>query len=160
VSAARKGTRPAPRRRATRKTRATAPVVTPAVLMDEAVKARAFSHSKYSRFAVGAALLTASGRILHGCNVENASYGLTCCAERTAVFKAVSEGERDFVAIAVTARDGQGAPPCGACRQVMAEFAPDLLVYWRDKRGRILHKTLRALLPDMFDFEKQGGRIR
>lgn len=128
--------------------------------MDEAVKARAFSHSKYSRFAVGAALLTASGRILHGCNVENASYGLTCCAERTAVFKAVSEGERDFVAIAVTARDGQGAPPCGACRQVMAEFAPDLLVYWRDKRGRILHKTLRALLPDMFDFEKQGGRIR
>lgn len=128
--------------------------------MDEAVKARAFSHSKYSRFAVGAALLTASGRVIHGCNVENASYGLTCCAERTAVFKAVSEGERDFVAIAVTARDGQGAPPCGACRQVMAEFAPDLLVYWRDKRGRILHKTLRALLPDMFDFVKQGGKVR
>lgn len=130
------------------------------MLMDEAVKARAFSHSKYSRFAVGAALLTASGRVIHGCNVENASYGLTCCAERTAVFKAVSEGERTFVAIAVTARDGQGAPPCGACRQVMAEFAPDLLVYWRDKRGRILHKTLRALLPDMFDFVKQGGKVR
>ena len=157
MSAARTSTRPASRRRVARKV---APVVTPTVLMDEAVKARAFSHSKYSRFAVGAALLTASGRVIRGCNVENASYGLTCCAERTAVFKAVSEGERDFVAIAVTARDGQGAPPCGACRQVMAEFAPDLLVYWRDKRGRILHKTLRALLPDMFDFVTQGGKVR
>ena len=161
MSAARKSIRSRPSAaRRPRAARPAAAVVTPTVLMAEAVKARAFSHSKYSRFAVGAALLTASGRVIHGCNVENASYGLTCCAERTAVFKAVSEGERDFVAIAVTARDGQGAPPCGACRQVMAEFAPDLLVYWRDRRGRILHKPLRALLPDMFDFVKQGGRIR
>jgi cytidine deaminase len=134
--------------------------VSPKALMAEAVRARAASHSPYSRFAVGAALLTASGRIVHGCNVENASYGLTCCAERTAVFKAVSDGERRFVAIAVTARDGQGAPPCGACRQVMAEFAPDLDVYWRDRRGRIVHRSLRALLPNLFDFVKEGGKPR
>jgi len=89
-------------------------------LMREAVKAREASYSPYSRFAVGAALLGASGRIYHGCNVENASFGLTCCAERTAAFKAVSEGEQEFLAVAVTARTGHGAPPCGACRQVMA----------------------------------------
>ncbi|MEQ1834577.1 MAG: cytidine deaminase, partial [Candidatus Eisenbacteria bacterium] len=129
-------------------------------LMAAAVQARAASHSPYSRFAVGAALLTESGAIFHGCNVENASYGLTCCAERTAVFKAVSEGERRFVAIAVTAREGQGAPPCGACRQVMSEFAPDLLVYWRDARGRILHKSLSALLPDQFQFVKPTRSAR
>ncbi len=144
--------------RSRRKPRAsTSAPLAPAVaqsLMTAAVQARAHSHSPYSRFAVGAALLTASGTIHHGCNVENASYGLTCCAERTAVFKAVSEGESDFVAIAVTAREGQGAPPCGACRQVLAEFAPDLLVYWRDARGRILHKSLSALLPDQFKFVK------
>ena len=135
-------------------------VATPRELMALAVKARAASHSPYSRFAVGAALLTASGQVFLGCNVENASYGLTCCAERTAVFKAVSEGERRFIAIAVTAREGQGAPPCGACRQVMAEFAPDLLVYWRDRGGRIRHKSLSALLPDQFEFVKPAGRGR
>lgn len=135
-------------------------VVSPKELMSLAVQARAASHSPYSRFAVGAALLTESGIVYLGCNVENASYGLTCCAERTAVFKAVSDGERRFVAMAVTAREGQGAPPCGACRQVMAEFAPDLLVYWRDRGGRIRHKSLSALLPDQFDFVKQGGKPR
>ncbi len=128
--------------------------------MREAVAARAASHSPYSRFAVGAALLGASGRVYHGCNVENASFGLTCCAERTAVFKAVSEGERDFTAIAVTARGGQGAPPCGACRQVLAEFSPDLWVYWRDRRGRLLKKRLGVLLPDQFEFVRPGGKRR
>ena len=134
--------------------------LTPHDLMALAVHARAASHSPYSRFAVGAALLTHSGRVFLGCNVENASYGLTCCAERTAVFKAVSEGERRFAAIAVTAREGQGAPPCGACRQVMAEFAPDLLVYWRDRGGRMRHKSLQSLLPDQFEFVKRGGKPR
>lgn len=143
-----------------RKAAAAATVATPRELMALAVKARAKSHSPYSRFAVGAALLTASGEVFLGCNVENASYGLTCCAERTAVFKAVSEGERRFIAIAVTAREGQGAPPCGACRQVMAEFAPDLLVYWRDRSGRIRHKSLSALLPDQFEFVGPGGKSR
>ena len=125
-------------------------------LMAEAVAARGTSHSPYSRFPVGAALLTEAGRVYHGCNVENASYGLTCCAERTALFKAVSEGERAFSAIAVTARSGEGAPPCGACRQVLSEFAPDLWVYWRDQRGRILRKRLGELLPDQFQFRRRG----
>ena len=98
-----------------------------------------------------------SGRVFHGCNVENASFGLTTCAERTAVFTAVSEGERDFVAIAVTAREGRGAPPCGSCRQVLHEFAPAIWVYWRDAGGRILKRRLRALLPKAFVL-KRGRR--
>jgi len=127
-------------------------------LMREAMKAREASYSPYSRFAVGAALLGVSGRVYHGCNVENASFGLTCCAERTALFKAVSDGEREFLAVAVTARTGHGAPPCGACRQVMAEFSPSMWVYWRDTRGRVLKKRLAALLPDMFDFMDHGRK--
>lgn len=161
MSAARRKSAAAPAK--PRRARPAPAPLTPAAarsLMAAAVQARAHSHSPYSRFAVGAALLTESGAIHHGCNVENASYGLTCCAERTAVFKAVSEGDKRFVAIAVTARDGQGAPPCGACRQVMAEFAPDLHVYWRDFRGRILHKSLAALLPDQFQFVRHTGRRR
>ena len=130
----------------------------PEALMREAMKAREASYSPYSRFAVGAALLGASGRIYHGCNVENASFGLTCCAERTAAFKAVSEGEQEFLAVAVTARTGHGAPPCGACRQVLAEFSPSMWVYWRDTRGRILKKRLAALLPDLFDFMDHGRK--
>jgi len=132
--------------------------VTPEALMREAMKARDASYSPYSRFAVGAALLGASGRVYLGCNVENASFGLTCCAERTAAFKAVSEGEQEFLAVAVTARSGHGAPPCGACRQVLAEFSPSMWVYWRDTRGRVLKKRLSALLPDMFDFMDHGRK--
>ena len=143
------------RRPGARRARRKGPRVDPASLMLQAVAARGASHSPYSRFPVGAALLAASGAVYHGCNVENASFGLTCCAERTALFKAVSEGEREFTAIAVTARAGEGAPPCGACRQVLAEFAPDLMVYWRDARGRILGKRLGALLPDQFDFRRR-----
>ena len=128
-------------------------------LMREAVAARTASFSPYSRFPVGAALLGASGRIYHGCNVENASFGLTCCAERTAVFAAVSQGERAFTAIAVTARAGAGAPPCGACRQVLAEFSPDLWVYWRDMRGRLLRRRLGELLPEQFRL-RRGEKAR
>ena len=131
---------------------------TPEALMREAMKAREASYSPYSRFAVGAALLGASGRVYQGCNVENASFGLTCCAERTALFKAVSEGEREFLAVAVTARTGQGAPPCGGCRQVLAEFSPGMWVYWRDTRGRLLKKRLSALLPNLFDFMDHGRK--
>jgi cytidine deaminase len=134
--------------------------LTPKALMREAVLARAPSYSPYSRFAVGAALQGASGAVYHGCNVENASFGLTCCAERSAVFQAVSAGEQSFTAIAVTARAGQGAPPCGACRQVLAEFAPNLVVYWRDQRGHILKKKLSVLLPDQFDLVQPGGTRR
>ena len=125
--------------------------MTPKALMAEAVKARKRAYAPYSRFPVGAALLTKDGRVYHGCNVENASYGLTICAERNAVWKAVSEGVTEFSAIAVTARDGRGAPPCGSCRQVLHEFAPHALVYWRDARGRILKRKLTELLPDTFN---------
>ena len=122
-----------------------------AELLDEADRARSRAYAPYSRFSVGAALLSASGRVFHGCNVENASYGLAMCAERTALFKAVSEGEREFVAVAISAGKGRPAPPCGACRQVLHEFAPDLRVHWRDAGGRIVSVSLRRLLARAFD---------
>jgi cytidine deaminase len=131
-------------------------------LMEEAVRARSRAYAPYSRFPVGAALLLADGRVIHGCNVENASYGLTACAERVAMWKAISEGRDRFVAIAITARDGQGAPPCGACRQVLHEFAPDLRVVWRSASGELLERPLAELLPDAFRFRRAsrpgGGR--
>lgn len=126
--------------------------MTPRELMAEADKARKSSYSPYSRFAVGAALLTGSGRVVRGCNVENSSFGLACCAERTAVFKAVSEGERDFVAIAISAGPKRGSAPCGACRQVLHEFAPELWVHFRDGRGAVVRRRLTALLADAFRF--------
>ena len=106
------------------------------------------SYSCYSRFPVGAALLCSDGRVFQGCNIENASFGLTCCAERTAVFKAVSEGARAFEAIAIASE--KPAWPCGACRQVLNEFAPDLrvLITWGD--GERAEKTLSELLPNSF----------
>ena len=119
-------------------------------LMEEAEHAREHAHAPYSRFLVGAALLARSGRIVHGSNVENASYGLSVCAERTALWKAVTEGEREFTAIAITAGPGAGAPPCGACRQVLLEFAPELRVLWRDARGRIVARHLEELLAEPF----------
>ena len=131
--------------------------MTPRGLMAEARRARRMAYAPYSRFTVGAALLTASGRVFHGCNVENASFGLTTCAERAAVFRAVGEGEREFTAIAVTAREGRGAPPCGSCRQVLQEFAPHMWVYWRDARGRVLKQKLKALLPRAFALAKGGA---
>ena len=132
--------------------------MTPRELMAEAARARRRSHAPYSGFAVGAALLTRDGRVIHGCNVENASYGLAICAERNAVWKAVSEGLLDFEAVAVTAGRGQGAPPCGACRQVLHEFAPRMWVYWRDARNRILRRRLDQLLPLAFDLAPRRHR--
>ena len=126
--------------------------------MAEAVKARKLAYAPYSKFPVGAALLTRDGRVIRACNVENASYGLSVCAERNAIWKAVSEGEREFAAIAITAREGRGAPPCGSCRQVLHEFAPDAWVYWRNARGGIVKRRLAALLPLAFDF--RGGDRR
>jgi len=123
---------------------------TPRDLIREADRARRRAYAPYSDFPVGAALLTRQGRVIHGCNVENASYGLCVCAERTALWKALIEGESEFTAIAVTARQGHGAPPCGACRQVLFEFAPRLWVYWRDGRGRILRRRLVELLAMPF----------
>jgi cytidine deaminase len=106
------------------------------------------AHAPYSRFAVGAALLTADGSVVTGVNVENGSYGLTSCAERNAVFTAIGAGHREFQAIAVHG-DAASAPPCGACRQVLAEFAPELPVIWR-RGGELVTTPLSALLPDRF----------
>lgn len=128
----------------------------PQALMAEAVRARREAYAPYSRFPVGAALLAKDGRVIRGSNVENASYGMSVCAERTAVWKAVSEGIREFEAIAITAREGSGAPPCGACRQILQEFAPHMTVLWRDGRGRIRSSRLSELLPQAFVLKTEG----
>ena len=132
--------------------------ITPERLMAEADRARRRAYAPYSEFAVGAALLTRAGRVVHGCNVENASFGLCMCAERTAALKAVSEGEREFTAVAVTAGAGEGSSPCGSCRQFLHEFSPRMWVYWRDARGRIVRRRLDALLPEAFDLVRAKGR--
>lgn len=106
----------------------------------------------YSKFKVGAALLTSAGEIIAGANVESASYGLTCCAERVALFKALTEGRRHFKAVAVVARAPGGAMPCGACRQLLAEYAPDAVVWTADSRHprKIKEFTVAGLLPAAF----------
>ena len=111
-----------------------------------AAQARERAYAPYSQFAVGAALLAKSGRVYTACNVENVSYGLSVCAERAAVFKAVSEGEREFEAIAVVTETG--VTPCGACRQVLREFGEDLRVIVADASGRYRVFSLRELLPE------------
>ncbi|HZY45620.1 MAG TPA: cytidine deaminase [Anaerolineae bacterium] len=113
-----------------------------------AQKVRLRAYAPYSHYKVGAALLGKSGRVYLGCNVENASYGLTCCAERNAVFTAVSAGETEFEAIAVATRNS--GSPCGACRQVLSEFAPDLKIYIASKDGRINTTSIKKLLPGAF----------
>lgn len=118
-------------------------------LIAQALEARRRSYSPYSGYAVGAALLGASGRVYLGCNIENAAYGDSICAERTAVVKAVSEGEREFVAIAVATENG--GMPCGACRQVLNEFAPEIDVIVVDGKGReVQHAPLTHILPFAF----------
>ncbi len=118
-------------------------------LVAAARAARGASYSPYSRFAVGAALLCTDGTVVSGCNVENASYGLTICAERTAVFAAVANGHRSFSAIAVAGPPEAVTSPCGACRQVLAEFAPEMRVLYTVPDG-IVSTTLDALLPNRF----------
>lgn len=121
-------------------------------LVEAAARARAGSVSPYSKFKVGAALLTRSGRIIGGANVESASYGLTCCAERIALFKALTDKETDFVAVAVVARCAGGPMPCGACRQLLAEYAPAARVFVADSAdlGAVRRFTVRGLLPHAF----------
>lgn len=121
-------------------------------LIRAAFQARQHAVAPYSKFKVGAALATRSGKIVTGANVESASYGLTCCAERVALFKALTEGYRYFTAIAVVARAPGGPMPCGACRQVLAEYAPNAVVWVADSRVRRLIKefTIADLLPAAF----------
>lgn len=118
-------------------------------LMDCAIKARENAYSPYSHFAVGAALLCEDGTLYEGCNIENASYGLTNCAERTVIFKAVSEGHIKFKALAVVADTEGPCAPCGACRQVMAEFKIPLIIMG-NLMGNIKMVTIEEVLPFSF----------
>lgn len=126
-------------------------------LMKMAIEARQNAYAPYSHFAVGAALLAESGRVYTGCNIENASYGLTCCAERNAIFAAVGAGERRFKMLAVAADSPEPVAPCGACRQVIAEFCIPLVVMGNLKEAT---KTMTAeeLLPYGFGQESMNNK--
>ena len=120
-------------------------------LASAALAARENAHAPYSHFRVGAALEDASGRVHTGCNVENATYGLTLCAERVAVFKAVSEGARKFRRIVIAADTEALTPPCGACRQILWEFCGDLEITLLNPRGKTETLQLKDLFPRAFD---------
>jgi cytidine deaminase len=126
-------------------------MATDETLIDAARRAREHAHAAFSQFKVGAALETADGQIITGCNIENATYGLTICAERVAMFKALSEGHRAFTRVAVVADTDAPTPPCGACRQILWEFGGDLqvlLANLTESKGRL---QLKDLLPMPFD---------
>lgn len=130
-------------------------------LMKKAIEARERAYVPYSNFKVGAAVLGRDGQVYTGCNIENAAYGPTNCAERTAIFKAVSEGVLDFSALAVVADTEDPVTPCGVCRQVMAEFfGPETPVFLGNLRGEISSTTLGDLLPGAFtkkELRQEGG---
>jgi cytidine deaminase len=120
-------------------------------LVEAALAARTNAHAPYSHFQVGAALESADGRVFTGCNVENATYGLSVCAERVAVFKAISEGARQFQRIAISADTDVLTPPCGACRQILWEFCGDIELTLVNLRGKTETLHLRNLFPRPFD---------
>ncbi|MBU8879430.1 cytidine deaminase [Bacillus sp. FJAT-29790] len=123
-------------------------------LIEEAKIAMNKAYVPYSKFKVGAALLTEDGKVYHGCNIENAAYSMTNCAERTAIFKAYSEGDKKFAALAVVADTGRPVPPCGACRQVIAELCPkEMKVILTNLQGDIQELTVEELLPGAFSPE-------
>jgi len=123
-------------------------------LIEEAKKAREFAYVPYSKYKVGAALLTKNGKIYRGCNIENAAYSMCNCAERTALFKAYSEGDVDYVAIAVVADAPRPVPPCGACRQVISELCPpEMKVILTNLKGSVQEITVKELLPGAFSAE-------
>jgi cytidine deaminase len=126
-------------------------VVEKDLLIEAAKQARENAHAPYSNFRVGAALRSTSGRIFGGCNVENATYGLTMCAERVAIFKAVSEGERGFSALAVITDTEVLTPPCGACRQLIWEFCGDIPVSLANLKGKVEVSQMKELFPRPFD---------
>jgi len=118
-------------------------------LIQLAAEARKNAYVPYSKYAVGAALLSGSGKVYTGVNIENAAFPVTICAERTAIFKAISEGEKELKAIAVVTKNG--GFPCGSCRQVMAEFNPDMKIYIANEKGDLIQETsLKEILPGYF----------
>ena len=119
-------------------------------LVKEALEAKKRSHAPYSHFRVGAALLPATGKIYRGCNVEISTYALTICAERTAIFKAISEGDKEFRAIAVVSDDPGYTPPCGACRQVLMDLAGNIDFLMINGKGSVKVLKMRELLPHAF----------
>jgi cytidine deaminase len=123
-------------------------------LLQAAQEASTRAYAPFSKFFVGAAILTSDGKIYTGCNVENSSYGLTNCAERTAIFTAIADGagngRLDIKAVAVVNRDGVPCAPCGACRQVIYEFGPNAVIIYRGKAGTIEQASIAALLPEGF----------
>jgi cytidine deaminase len=120
-------------------------------LIKKAKNARLKAYAPYSKFKVGAALLTKSGKVYTGANVENSTFGLTVCAERVAVFKAVTKGDKDFVKIAIVADKNPPITPCGACRQVLSEFAKDLEIICANLKGKVERYSLKELLPEAFE---------
>lgn len=120
-------------------------------LIEQAFSAKKRAYAPYSGFCVGAALQVESGKLYLGCNIENAGYSPTCCAERVAIFKAVYEGERGFKAIAIVSDSKRPTAPCGVCRQVLAEFcSPDMTIICADREGNYIAKTLNELMPMAF----------
>ena len=124
-----------------------------------AITAKSRAYAPYSRFHVGAALQTKSGKVFVGCNVENRSYGLTICAERNAVAAAIAAGEHEFTAIAIATDASPPAPPCGACREVLAEFAQDLPILLVGSGPLIVEHDLDKLLPERFVFKPKKSRL-
>ncbi len=122
-------------------------------LIETAERALEYAYARYSGFRVGAAIETPEGKIFSGANIEISSFGLTVCAERVAIFKAISEGELKFERLAVKAETDSFCPPCGACRQVLADFAPKLKIVLIDRQGRSKETNLEKLLPDAFNPE-------
>lgn len=126
-------------------------------LLEHSKIAREKAYVPYSKFKVGAALLAVDGTVYHGCNIENSGYSMTNCAERTAFFKAISEGIMDFAAIAIVADTERPCQPCGACRQVMSEFCkPEMPVYLTNLKGDVQETTVGELLPGAFSSEDLG----
>jgi len=124
------------------------------VLIEIARNTRENAYAPYSNYKVGAALLTSEGTVYSGCNVENAAYGMSICAERTAVVKAISEGMREFEAIAIVTEDA--GTPCGACRQFLSEFGSDIMVILADTHGKYTLATVGELLPFAFELKEKG----
>jgi cytidine deaminase len=124
-------------------------------LLEAAQKVKEKAYAPYSHFHVGAALLTVNGRLFSGCNVENTSYGLTICAERNAIFQMAAEGEHRIAQLLVIGDTEEFLPPCGACRQVMAEFSsPETIVYMCNKHGECKKTTMAQLIPYTFSLKK------